>query len=85
MPPRMLTLALVSSLVVAAPPAILEVHLEPPDSVLFVDGKKKGSSPVTVKLTAGKHILRVEHKGDAHEEEIIVKAGEKKTWKWAFE
>lgn len=83
----MLTLALVSSLVVAAPPAVVTVELVPPESVLLVDGKKKGDNtkPLVIKMVPGKHLLRVEHKGDAHEEELVVKSGEKKTWKWQFE
>ncbi len=71
----------------ATGPATLIVELKPPTSELLVDGKKKGNGakPMTLKLPAGKHVLRVVNKGDAHEEEIVLKAGEKKTWKWEFE
>ena len=71
----------------ATGPATLTIELKPASSELLVDGKKRGTGAKTLvlKLPAGKHVLRVLNKGDAHEEEIVVKAGEKKTWKWEFE
>jgi hypothetical protein len=30
-------------------------------------------------------VVRLSHKGDSHEEEVALKAGEKKTYQWAFE
>jgi hypothetical protein len=30
-------------------------------------------------------VVRLSHKGDAHEEEVALKAGEKKTYQWEFE
>jgi hypothetical protein len=79
------TLAL--TLTLHAAPAQLIVELQPPETMLIVDGKKKGlaTKPFVLKLSPGRHLLRVEYKGDAHEEEIAVKAGEKKTWKWEFD
>lgn len=81
-------LALASTLLLnAAPTGTLTVELKPASVELLVDGKKRGTGakPVVLKLTAGKHVLRVVNKGDAHQEEIVIKAGEKKTWKWEFE
>ena len=71
----------------ATGPGTLNVELKPASSELLVDGKKRGTGakPLVLKLPAGKHVLRVVNKGDAHEEEIVIKAGEKKTWKWEFE
>lgn len=83
----MLTLALVSHLVLAAAPAELTIDVQPDGVEVKVDGKKKGVSgkPIVLKLKAGRHVVRLTHKGDSHEEEVAVKAGEKKTWQWAFE
>lgn len=83
----MLALALASSLVLSAAPGQLVIDVKPDGVEVKVDGKKVGTSgqPLTVKLKAGKHIVRLVHKGDAHEEEVTVKAGEKKTWTWEFE
>lgn len=77
----MLTLAL--TLALHAAPAQLTVELSPAGSELLVDGKKTKAK--VLKLAPGKHTLRVVYKGDAHEEELVLKAGEKKTWKWEFE
>lgn len=81
----MLTLAL--TLALHAAPAQLTVELKPPETELIVDGKKKGkgTKALVLKLAPGKHVLRVVYKGDAHEEEIVLKAGQKQTWKWEFE
>ena len=86
----MLTLALVSHLVLAgAPtgPAVLTIDVKPDGVEVKVDGKKVGTSgkSIVLKLKAGKHTVRLSHKGDAHEEEVALKAGEKKTWQWEFE
>jgi hypothetical protein len=79
--------ALATALLLHAAPGILTVELKPPKSELLVDGKKRGTGEKTLvlKLVPGKHTLRVLNKGDAHEEEIVIKSGEKKTWKWEFE
>ena len=85
----MLILAAATLLLHAAPtgPGTLNIEIKPATAELLVDGKKKGTGakPIVIKLPAGKHVLRVLNKGDAHEEEIVIKAGEKKTWKWEFE
>ena len=70
----MLTLALVSHLVLAAGPTELIIEVKPAGVEVKVDGKK-----------AGKHVVRISHKGDSHEEEVAVKAGEKKTWQFEFD
>jgi glutamate synthase domain-containing protein 2 len=79
-------LVLAVSLVLSAAPAQLTIEVKPEGSIVKVDGKKAGTGakPFTVKLKAGKHTIRVEYKGDATTEEIVVKAGEKRTWKWEF-
>lgn len=83
----MLTLALVTHLVLTAAPAQLTIEVQPDGVEVKVDGKKKGLSgkPIVVKLSAGRHVVRLTHKGDSHEEELSLKAGEKKTYSWAFE
>lgn len=80
----MVTLAL--AYILAAGPAQLTLEVKPEAAVVKVDGKKvgTGAKPVTVKLAAGKHAIRCELKGDATNDEIVLKAGEKKTWKWEF-
>jgi hypothetical protein len=80
----MLTLALAMWL--SAAPATLSIEVKPEQSVVKVDGKKIGTAKqtLTLKLPAGKHVIRVEYKGDATTDEVVLKAGEKKTWKWEF-
>lgn len=81
----MLTLLLAVSLTAA--PAQLTLVAKPPETEVFVDGKKlgTGAKPIVVKVKAGKHVLRYVYKGDAHEEEVAVKAGEKPTYHWEFD
>src|SRR3954469_9909253 len=81
----MLTLALVVAL--SAAPAELTIEVKPAATVVKVDGKKVGTGarPITVKLPAGKHNIRCELKGDASTDELTLKAGEKKTWKFEFQ
>jgi hypothetical protein len=81
----MLTLAL-AAVIAAAGPATLTLEVKPDASVVKVDGKKvgTGAKPITLKLAAGKHVIRCELKGDATTDEVVLKAGEKKTWKWEF-
>lgn len=81
----MLALALAVSL--SAAPAQLTLVVKPPATEVFVDGKKHGTGakPVVVKVKPGRHVLRYVFKGDAHEEEISVKAGEKPTYRWEFD
>ena len=84
----MLTLALVSHLVLAAGPTELIIEVKPAGVEVKVDGKKAGTSgakAIVVKVKAGKHVVRISHKGDSHEEEVAVKAGEKKTWQFEFD
>lgn len=78
-------IALATSLLLHAAPATVTVELKPAKSVLIVDGKKKGTGEkaLTLKLPSGKHVFRVEYKGDAHEEEVVLKPGANK-WAWEF-
>lgn len=81
----MVTLALLAVLS-ASGPASLTLEVKPDAAVVKVDGKKvgTGAKPITVKLSPGKHTIRCELKGDATNDEVVLKAGEKKTWKWEF-
>ncbi len=83
----MLTLALLSQLVLGASPSVLIIDVKPAGVEVKVDGKKAGISGkvLSIKLKPGKHVVRLSHKGDAHEEEVAVKAGEKKTYQFEFE
>lgn len=79
-------LSLTLALALSAAPAQLTIEVKPEGCIVKVDGKKAGTGakPFTVKLKPGKHTIRVEYKGDATTEEVAVKAGEKRTWKWEF-
>lgn len=75
--------ALILSTVLTAGPTQLVLDIQPAGVEVKLDGKKVGTSsdkPITVKVKAGVHVVRVSHKGDSHEEEVAVKAGEKKTF-----
>lgn len=81
---------LLSLMLTAAPagPTTLIIEVSPEDTVVMVDGKKKGTgaAPITIKnIAPGRHTIKVSRKGEGHEEDIEIKKGEKKTWKWAFE
>ncbi len=84
----MLTLALVSNLILSTAPAVLMLDVKPEGVQVTVDGKKTGPAsgkPITLKLKPGRHVVRLSHKGDAHEEELGLKAGETKRYSWVFE
>jgi PEGA domain len=81
---------LLSLMLTAAPagPTTLIIEVSPEDTVVMVDGKKKGTGAqvITIKnINPGRHTIKVSRKGEGHEEDIEIKKGEKKTWKWAFE
>lgn len=83
----MSTLAITLHLLLVAAPSELIINAQPAGVEVKVDGKKSGVSgkPITVKLKAGRHLIRLTYKGDAHEEEVNLKVGEKKTYTWTFE
>ncbi len=83
----MLMLALVTHLTLAAAPAQLTIDVTPAGVEVKVDGKKSGTSgkSIVLKVKAGRHVVRLSHKGDSHEEEVELKAGEKKTYQWSFD
>jgi uncharacterized protein (DUF427 family) len=83
----MLVLALVSQLTLHTAPTQLTIDVKPEDVQVQVDGKKvgTGAKPIILTVKPGTHIVRLAHKGDTHEEEVPVKAGEKKTYSWTFE
>ncbi len=75
--------AIALQLLLAAGPTQLVLDIQPAGVEVKLDGKKLGMSgetPFTVKVKPGVHVVRVAFKGDAHEEEVAVKAGEKKTF-----
>jgi hypothetical protein len=84
-------MSLLLSLILSAAPAgptTLIIEVSPEDTVVMVDGKKKGTGakPITItNINPGNHTIKVSRKGEGHEEDITIKKGEKKTWKWAFE
>jgi hypothetical protein len=75
------------SVLLAAAPSQLTLEVKPADTIIFVDGKKVGdaSKPRTLKLKAGSHEVKLTHSGDSHSDEIVIKAGEKLTWRFEFE
>ena len=75
------------SLVLAAAPSQLTLEVKPAETIIFVDGKRVGdaSKPRTLKLKAGPHEVKLTYKGDSHTDEVVVKAGEKLTWRFTFE
>lgn len=80
--------SIAAALVLTAGPTQLVIDVQPEGVAISVNGKKAGASgpkPLVMKLKPGKHLVRLVHKGDAHEEEVSVKAGEKKTYVWKFE
>lgn len=83
----MVSLALVCQLLFGAGPSVLTIDVKPEGVEIKVDGKKAGTSgkPLKLKLKPGRHVVRLTHKGDAHEEEVGLKAGENKTYSWTFE
>jgi hypothetical protein len=82
----MLMLALVSHLALGATPTQLTIDVTPPGVEIKVDGKKIGLSgkQLVLKTQPGRHTVRLSFKGDSHEEEISLKAGEKKSFSWDF-
>jgi hypothetical protein len=85
----MLTFALALKLLVAAPPPTqLVIEIKPAGVMVKLDGKKLGPAtdkPFVRKVKPGSHTIRLEHRGDTHEEEVVVKAGEKKTFVLSLE
>ena len=65
---------------------LLKVEVSPP-SQLFIDNKPHGTTgkAKTIELTPGRHIVRVVHKKDEHEEQVVLKKGETTEYGWKFE
>ena len=80
-------LSLTLSLFLAAAPAELTLDVKPEGVKVEFDGQRRPAKEgqVKLKVKAGRHVVRLSFHGDAHTEEIVVKAGEKKTWAWSFE
>lgn len=71
----------------ASKKAKIQIQVSPAESVVYVDGKKRGTGarPLTVTVAPGKHLIRVKHKKDEHQDVVVVKAGELKSFSWVFE
>ncbi len=82
-------LTLIATLLTAAPsgPATLTIDVKPPETVIYFDGKRRGTAakPMNIKTPAGLHVVKIVYKGDSYEEQLDLKKGEKKTWKWEFD
>lgn len=79
----MFAIALASQLFLAAGPTQLVLDIQPAGVEVKLDGKKVGLSgdkPIVKTVKPGVHVVRLSFKGDSHEEEVAVKAGEKKTF-----
>jgi len=88
----MTLLALAVSLALSSAPKLsqktqLKIEVKPSNTVVYVDGKKRGTGakPVTLTTTPGRHMIKLVFGRDEHQEVISVKKGESKTWTWAFE
>jgi hypothetical protein len=84
-----LTVALALSLASAPKPAQktqLKIEVKPSSTVVFVDGKRRGTGAKPVILAVpGRHVIKLVHGRDEHQEMVAVKKGESRTWTWAFE
>lgn len=83
----MLSLVLAAQLLTAAPTQ-LTLEVKPDGVEVKLDGNKVGKSgekAMVKTVKPGKHVVRLSYKGDSHEEEVSVKAGEKKTWSFTFD
>jgi hypothetical protein len=85
-------LALTVMLALAAAPkgpqkTQLKIEVKPASTVVFVDGKRKGTGakPITLSTTPGRHMIKLVFGKDEHQEAVQVKSGETKKWTWAFE
>jgi PEGA domain len=74
------------ALALTAGPVRLTLDVKPAGVEVKVDGKRVGTSgkALAVNVKPGKHLVRLSYKGDAHEEEIAVKAGQNMTYSWEF-
>jgi hypothetical protein len=60
-------------------PATLTVGVEPWGATVFVDGRDKGQTPLTLSLPAGRYTVRVQRVGYAPvEQEVVLSAGAEK-------
>lgn len=75
------------SLVLMVAPSQLTLEVKPAATLIFVDGKKIGdaSKARTLKLKPGTHEIKLTHRGDSHSDQIVIKPGEKVTWRFEFE
>jgi hypothetical protein len=65
--------------------AMLKIDVEPASQV-FVDGKSKGTlKQKTIELKPGTHVVRVVHKKDEHEDQVVLKSGSTTEFSWRFE
>lgn len=67
--------------------AKLILKVTPSDTEVWIDGQKKGTADKLkeLNLSAGPHVVNLKHKGDEHEDQVILKKGQKTTFEWKFE
>lgn len=70
-----------------ATPTQLKLDVKPSSAVIYVDGKRKGTAAKVhvVKLSPGRHTIRIVNGLDEHSEVVSLKRGESKIWQWVFE
>ena len=66
--------------------ATLKLHVKPPDTQLILDDKPLGEVGAEKILTVapGRHLIKLKRKQVSHEEPVMVKAGETKSWAFEF-
>jgi hypothetical protein len=65
----------------------LVLKVEPGDTEVWVDGKKRGTAEKVkeLPLDPGNHIVKLVHKGDEREDQVTLKRGVLTTFEWKFE
>jgi hypothetical protein len=71
----------------AGPPGTLVVSAVPPDCTVYIDGARRGTAPVTAKLSPGNHRVRLERfdGSTAKEFSAMIKSNEETTRVWDME
>lgn len=76
-----------NKLVAATDKAQLVLDIQPATTQVYVDGQKRGTGDAVkhLTLTPGPHIVRLVNAGDEHEDQVVLRAGQKTTFTWKFE
>jgi hypothetical protein len=71
----------------AAKHTALRLKVEPGDTEVWIDGKKKGTAEKLkeIPMDPGTHIVKLTHKGDEREDQVILKRNVVTTFEWKFE